>query len=263
MSNYQAAEIFRTREEPDMEMSDNEDQTGDNDDLIEPPRTKKSKPDEASHKTQEDTMADFHKWHYEKLKEENESIKMQMEAQKNEMEMIKNNKDGGDERKQLKILQQTLQGVQTQLLESKRESQKFEDEVSYLRRFEDEVAQLKREKVNNLRANPIEIRDEEHADDDKEKNKSKTNGDDVDERPRKINEREGKLIGLISTFLHVHPFGASVDYIVSYLQRLDVIIRSPEVEDLLQSLPSVFRQDLKGVGAMLERRWKFLGFDGI
>lgn len=27
--------------------------------------------------------------------------------------------------------------------------------------------------------------------------------------------------GIISTFLHVHPFGASIEYICSYLQRLD------------------------------------------
>lgn len=28
-------------------------------------------------------------------------------------------------------------------------------------------------------------------------------------------------IGIISTFLHVHPFGASIEYICSYLHRLD------------------------------------------
>lgn len=69
------------------------------------------------------------------------------------------------------------------------------------------------------------------------------------------------FLGLISTFLHVHPFGASVDYIWSYLQRLDIVIRSSEIEDLLEKLPTVFRQDLFGVGATLEKRWKFIGFD--
>ncbi|TNN71267.1 Ecto-NOX disulfide-thiol exchanger 2 [Liparis tanakae] len=34
-------------------------------------------------------------------------------------------------------------------------------------------------------------------------------------------EREALLVGIISTFLHVHPFGASIEYICSYLQRLD------------------------------------------
>ncbi|CAB1337460.1 unnamed protein product [Coregonus sp. 'balchen'] len=34
-------------------------------------------------------------------------------------------------------------------------------------------------------------------------------------------EREALLVGIISTFLHVHPFGASIEYICSYLQQLD------------------------------------------
>ena len=38
-------------------------------------------------------------------------------------------------------------------------------------------------------------------------------------------------------------------------------IRTSEIEDLLEKLPSVFRQDLMGVGASLEKRWKFVGFD--
>lgn len=31
--------------------------------------------------------------------------------------------------------------------------------------------------------------------------------------------------GIISTFLHVHPFGASIEYICSYLQRLDTKVK--------------------------------------
>jgi len=33
--------------------------------------------------------------------------------------------------------------------------------------------------------------------------------------------------GIISTFLHVHPFGASIEYICSYLQRLDSKVGVP------------------------------------
>lgn len=33
--------------------------------------------------------------------------------------------------------------------------------------------------------------------------------------------------GIISTFLHVHPFGASIEYICSYLQRLDTKVTGP------------------------------------
>lgn len=69
--------------------------------------------------------------------------------------------------------------------------------------------------------------------------------------------------GIISTFLHVHPFGASIEYICSYLQRLDTKINPTEVESLLSRLPCTFRQELTGVGASLEKRWNFCGFQGI
>nr|XP_020446923.1 ecto-NOX disulfide-thiol exchanger 2 [Monopterus albus] len=76
-------------------------------------------------------------------------------------------------------------------------------------------------------------------------------------------EREALLVGIISTFLHVHPFGASIEYICSYLQRLDTKINPGEVEALLSRLPCTFRQELTGVGASLEKRWNFCGFQGI
>ncbi|XP_038631601.1 ecto-NOX disulfide-thiol exchanger 2-like [Scyliorhinus canicula] len=76
-------------------------------------------------------------------------------------------------------------------------------------------------------------------------------------------EREALLVGIISTFLHVHPFGASIDYICSYLQRLDAKISPSEIEGLLTRLQHVFQQEITGVGASLEKRWKFNGFDGI
>ncbi|KAL6064524.1 hypothetical protein STEG23_016369, partial [Scotinomys teguina] len=34
-------------------------------------------------------------------------------------------------------------------------------------------------------------------------------------------EKEALLIGIISTFLHVHPFGANIEYLWSYMQQLD------------------------------------------
>ncbi len=40
-------------------------------------------------------------------------------------------------------------------------------------------------------------------------------------------------------------------------------ISTAEVETLLGRLPCTFRQELTGVGASLEKRWKFCGFEGI
>ncbi|XP_030253871.1 LOW QUALITY PROTEIN: ecto-NOX disulfide-thiol exchanger 1 [Sparus aurata] len=69
--------------------------------------------------------------------------------------------------------------------------------------------------------------------------------------------------GIISTFLHVHPFGANLEYLWSYIQRLDSKVTAGELERLMVRLPSMFKQELSGVGATLEKRWKFCGFDSL
>ena len=69
------------------------------------------------------------------------------------------------------------------------------------------------------------------------------------------------ISGLLATFLHVHPFGASVDYIWSYMSRLDIRVRTSELEDLLEKFPGIFRQDLHGVGVSVEKRWSFVGLE--
>ncbi|MEQ2265062.1 hypothetical protein XENORESO_002259 [Xenotaenia resolanae] len=76
-------------------------------------------------------------------------------------------------------------------------------------------------------------------------------------------EKEALLLGIISTFLHVHPFGANLEYLWSYIQRLDSKVSAGELEHLMVRLPSMFRQELSGVGATLEKRWKFCGFDSL
>ncbi|XP_048192735.1 ecto-NOX disulfide-thiol exchanger 2 isoform X2 [Perognathus longimembris pacificus] len=76
-------------------------------------------------------------------------------------------------------------------------------------------------------------------------------------------EREALLVGIISTFLHVHPFGASIEYICSYLHRLDNKICTSDVESLMSRLQHTFKQEMTGVGASLEKRWKFCGFEGL
>lgn len=40
-------------------------------------------------------------------------------------------------------------------------------------------------------------------------------------------------------------------------------ISSGEIETLLQQLPNMFKQEFTGVGATLEKKWKFCGFEGI
>lgn len=66
--------------------------------------------------------------------------------------------------------------------------------------------------------------------------------------------------GLISIFLHVHPFGAGLDYIWSYLQKLDPSLRTSEVEMVMARFPTMFQQELSGIGANMERRWIYAGY---
>jgi hypothetical protein len=75
-----------------------------------------------------------------------------------------------------------------------------------------------------------------------------------------IPELEARLIGLISTFLHIHPFGASLDYIWSYTQKILASVTPNQIQTLLLKYPAIFRQELSGVGATLERNWTFVGF---
>ncbi|XP_073701110.1 ecto-NOX disulfide-thiol exchanger 1 [Garra rufa] len=76
-------------------------------------------------------------------------------------------------------------------------------------------------------------------------------------------EKEALLLGIISTFLHVHPFGANIEYLWSYIQRLDTKISASELEKLMVRLPNMFKQEFSGVGATLEKRWKFCGFEAL
>lgn len=67
--------------------------------------------------------------------------------------------------------------------------------------------------------------------------------------------------GFICIFLHAHPFGASIDYLYSYLSRLHPNIVLSDIDGLLHGYPNCFVQELSGVGASLERRWKFVAFE--
>uniref|UniRef100_A0ABM5EWM7 Ecto-NOX disulfide-thiol exchanger 2 isoform X1 n=1 Tax=Pogona vitticeps TaxID=103695 RepID=A0ABM5EWM7_9SAUR len=273
--NIHNDELMGIRREEEMEMSDED---------IEPPETKE---------TEESALV----LQTEALKEENESLRCQLDAYRNEVELLKQEqgKMGQDEdvRKdqQLVILQQALQGMQQNL-------QKLQDEYE---RREAELEKIKEEKAQlNKLLESLKEKQEATAAPEWRKDSAdqqdhvattevmceklivhnylQTNTlspmcsvsqekDSVLEREFSTNpiksEREALLVGIISTFLHVHPFGASIEYICSYLQRLDSKICASEVEALMTRLQHTFKQELSGVGASLEKRWKFCGFEGL
>jgi hypothetical protein len=41
---------------------------------------------------------------------------------------------------------------------------------------------------------------------------------------------------------------------------MEPTLRPGEVESLMSRFPTVFRQELSGIGANMERRWQFAGF---
>uniref|UniRef100_A0A3Q4H0T4 Ecto-NOX disulfide-thiol exchanger 2 n=1 Tax=Neolamprologus brichardi TaxID=32507 RepID=A0A3Q4H0T4_NEOBR len=175
----------------------------------------------------------------EALKEENDSLRCQLDAYRNEVELLKQeqgknqpirSEEDNTHSQQLSFLQQALQGMQKQLLKMREELKQREAE---LEKSLEEKQQLKNQ-VQNLK-----------------------------EGLQNLQNAHVMQVGIISTFLHVHPFGASIEYICSYLQRLDTKINPTEVESLLSRLPCTFRQELTGVGASLEKRWNFCGFQGI
>uniref|UniRef100_A0A3P8URZ4 Ecto-NOX disulfide-thiol exchanger 2 n=1 Tax=Cynoglossus semilaevis TaxID=244447 RepID=A0A3P8URZ4_CYNSE len=176
----------------------------------------------------------------EALKEENDSLRCQLDAYRNEVELLKQeqgknqpmrSEEDSTHSQQLSFLQQALQGMQKVGFSYRRRRA----QTSRLT-FETSMASGSPEKEGPTEKN---------------------------QQSPVHSEREALLVGIISTFLHVHPFGASIEYICSYLQRLDTKINPSEVEALLSRLPCTFRQEMTGVGASLEKRWNFCGFEGI
>ncbi|XP_044885756.1 ecto-NOX disulfide-thiol exchanger 2 isoform X4 [Mauremys mutica] len=256
--NIHNDELMGIRREEEMEMSDDE--------LEDPSETKE---------TEESALIS----QAEALKEENDSLRWQLDAYRNEVELLKQeqgkvNRDEDTTREQqLKLLQQALQGMQQHLLKLQEEYKKREAELEKVK--EDKVQM---EMLLETLKEQQEMADEE----DKERDVADNQGNESStyricassqekecplERTLSCSpvksEREALLVGIISTFLHVHPFGASIEYICSYLQRLDAKICPTEVEVLMSRLQHTFKQELSGVGASLEKRWKFCGFDGL
>uniref|UniRef100_A0A8C7IV36 Ecto-NOX disulfide-thiol exchanger 2 n=1 Tax=Oncorhynchus kisutch TaxID=8019 RepID=A0A8C7IV36_ONCKI len=225
--NMQNEELMGIRREEEMEMSDDDMEDTHN-------------PDESGPVSQA-----------EALKEENDSLRCQLDAYRNEVELLKQEQGKNQEhtppqhseedtcrQQQLTFLQQALQGMQKQLLkmceERKQREAEMEKTVEDKHQLESQVKSLK-EGLQSLKT--------------------------LTTHTPQVSLSHSS--GIISAFLHVHPFGASIEYICSYLQQLNTKINTGEVDALLGRLPCTFRQELTGVGASLEKRWKFCGFEGI
>ncbi|XP_019356018.1 ecto-NOX disulfide-thiol exchanger 1 isoform X3 [Alligator mississippiensis] len=212
------------------------------------------------------------------LKEENDSLRWQLDAYRNEVELLKQEKgqlfrteESLTKDQQLQFLQQTMQGMQQQLLSIQEELNNKKSELEQAKEEQTHTQamlkvlqeQLKSAKElaeinghDESQANEVNVLTVALVNQDREKNSEK--------RSQGLkSEKEALLIGIISTFLHVHPFGANIEYLWSYMQQLDSRISANEIEMLLMRLPRMFKQEFTGVGATLEKRWKFCAFEGI
>ncbi|XP_059985453.1 ecto-NOX disulfide-thiol exchanger 1 isoform X6 [Lagenorhynchus albirostris] len=236
------------------------------------------------------------------LKEENDSLRWQLDAYRNEVELLKQEKEqlfrteeNLTKDQQVQFLQQTMQGMQQQLLtiqeelnNKKSELEQAKEEQSHtqalLKVLQEQKHQwrsprehraaclfLKQERDVELKGTKELVETNGHSHEDTNEinvltvalvNQDRENN--IEKRSQGLkSEKEALLIGIISTFLHVHPFGANIEYLWSYMQQLDSKISANEIEMLLMRLPRMFKQEFTGVGATLEKRWKLCAFEGI
>ncbi len=74
-----------------------------------------------------------------------------------------------------------------------------------------------------------------------------------------LSEAEISTIAVMAAFLAVHPLGASIEEITTYLRGFDHMYTPSYLESLLQRLNRVFQFCRVGGGNM-PQKWCFLGF---
>ncbi|RMC07103.1 hypothetical protein DUI87_16559 [Hirundo rustica rustica] len=234
------------------------------------------------------------------LKEENDSLRWQLDAYRNEVELLKQEKgqlfrteESLTKDQQLQFLQQTMQGMQQisdscvvwgkdftfaqQLLSIQEELNNKKSELEQAKEEQTHTQAMLKVLQEQLKSAKelAEINGHDESQANVTHYLTITNSGSVPKwdipyncrsvaHSDKQNDLSSDTTGrIISTFLHVHPFGANIEYLWSYMQQLDSRISANEIEMLLMRLPRMFKQEFTGVGATLEKRWKFCAFEGI
>lgn len=153
-----------------------------------------------------------------------------------------------DKELQIKMMQQTLQGMQQQLVETKKKLAAADQRVKALEN---------RTKSTTRVTEIINLDDDETEPSD---SASVSNSEMSAAQSTMIPSLDAKLVGIVSIFLHVHPFGAGLDYITSYVNKCVPSLRPSDVEALMMRYTTLFKQDLVGIGASMERRWVLTAF---
>lgn len=220
------------------------------------------------------------------LQEENDSLKCQLQVYKNEVDLVKSDlkSDADIKDQQIKVLQETIRNMQTQLLDNKakeketgqrmhelEERLKSANVKELLLKTKIAATSAKNRDVTCPVMTPI-AEDQQSSGADALSSLTTvaveaTNHSAVADpnlnlvKVERLDGDEARIISLVSTFLVVHPFGASTDYIWSYVNRIAPKLRPKGLEELLVRHSGLFAEEITGVGAQIERKWKFCGFD--
>lgn len=186
---------------------------------------------------------------------------------------------------QIKVLQETIRNLQTQLLDK---NAKEKENLMRLTELEDE---LKRANVKELLLktkiisaskesiyhSPLDTNSNDSDKDvviindtntaiDQLRNKPKldSNKNIIDNDFHVVSIDEVRLIGLISSFLIVHPCGASLDNIILYIRDVSNGSGVEVIEHILQRHTNIFARVMNGDDSMTcnetKWKWKFCGF---
>lgn len=178
---------------------------------------------------------------------------------------------------QMKVLQETIRNLQTQLLDN---SMKERENLSKISDLEKQLKQASVKelllKTKILKATKNEVKQESGAEDSDEdvvcledeaaiklsEEEIATATEPIEPKDEgktgeKLSVDEAHLIGLMSTYLVVHPFGATVRTIHEYLQRVLKNVDVNEMNNVLNRHKTIFGE----VDGSDELMWKFIGFD--
>lgn len=184
---------------------------------------------------------------------------------------------------QLKVLQETIRNLQTLLLESKTKERQNLNQIQNLE------LKLKRLNAKELMQKPKinEDSDPETDSSDSDSDKDVVCVDDVEDSTKansdsnknlvekcvqdidNIDGNEARLIGLISAFLVVYPFGASLDNISTYIRQMSIGTDSnvKDIETILRKYKNIFCEismppsSDNDYNETTEIKWKFCAFD--
>lgn len=195
---------------------------------------------------------------------------------KNEVDLVRCDlrNDTDLKEQQIKVLQETIRNMQTQLLENKA---KETDCGQRIRDLEDKLksANVKELLLKTKIATSGSARKgggggdiSSPSTDDQQQvtsiaTEEATTAESVLQvKWEHVDEEEARIISLVSAFLVVHPFGASTDYVWSYVNRFVPAVRPKGLEEILVRYSNLFLEDVTGVGAKIERKWRYKGFEG-